>query len=174
MVKSEGSAAGSGRTRTYTWEDPVALATAARSMAGIDFLRACRDGRLPAPPILASTDCALEEVEHGRAVFALIPGEAHYNPIGSVHGGVIATVLDSAAGCAVHTTLDAGVGYTSLDLSVKFLRAVTVETGKIRAVGTVRSRGRRTALAEAELYDSADRLLAHATSTCLILPGAAG
>jgi uncharacterized protein (TIGR00369 family) len=160
-----------GRSRTFAWEDPAALAAAARSMAGIDFLRAFRDGQLPPPPIGAAMDTMLEEVEPGRAVFALVPGEEHYNPIGTVHGGVLATLLDSAAGCAVQSTLDAGTGYTTLDLSIKYLRPVTVETGKIRAIGAVRHRGRRTALAEAELYDSADRLLAHATSSCLIIPG---
>jgi uncharacterized protein (TIGR00369 family) len=159
-----------GRSRTFSWEDPAALAEAARSMAGIDFLRAFRDGRLPAPPISASMDTTLEEVEPGRAVFVLVPGEEHYNPIGTVHGGVLATLLDSAAGCAVQSTLELGTGYTTLDLSIKYLRPVTVETGRIRAIGTVRHRGRRTALAEAELYDATDRLLAHATSSCLLIP----
>lgn len=101
-------------------------------------------------------------------VFSLVPGEEHYNPIGSVHGGVYATLLDSAAGCAVQSTLPQGMGYTSLDLTVKFLRPVTVDTGRIRAVGTVVSSGRRTALAEARLLDEKDRLLAHATSTCML------
>jgi uncharacterized protein (TIGR00369 family) len=156
------------RSRTFTWDDPVALAAAARTTKGLDFLRACVAGELPAPPILKLTGGTLEEVGPGHAVVSLEPGEEHYNPIGSVHGGVLATFLDSAAGCAVHTTLDAGTGYTSLDLSIKFLRPVMVETGKIRAVGSVLNRGRRTALAEARLYDSADRLLAHATSSCLI------
>ncbi|SFF66184.1 uncharacterized domain 1-containing protein [Actinacidiphila alni] len=157
-----------GRSRTFTWEDPAALAAAGRTMAGLDFLRACLDGTYPAPPIMKLVDGTLEEVGPGRAVFALEPGEDHYNPIGTVHGGVISTLLDSAAGCAVHSTLEAGTGYTSLDLAIKFLRPVTVETGKIRAVGAVLNRGRRTALAEARLYDAEDRLLAHATSSCLI------
>jgi uncharacterized protein (TIGR00369 family) len=95
-------------------------------------------------------------------------GEFHYNPIGSVHGGVIATLLDTAAGCAVHSTLPAGVGYTSLDLTTKFLRPVTVDSGRLRCEGTVLSRGRTTALAEARLFNAADRLVAHATSSCLI------
>lgn len=100
----------------------------------------------------------------------MTPGEEHYNPIGSVHGGVYATLLDSAAGCAVHSTLPAGMAYTSLDLTTKFLRPITFDSGKIRAVGRVRSHGRRTAFAEAELLDANDRLLAHATSSCLIFP----
>ncbi|MEX0169983.1 PaaI family thioesterase [Streptomyces sp. LMG1-1-1.1] len=159
-----------GRSRTVEWEDAGATARAAMSMAGIDFLREMIAGRLPGPPIAALLGFTLEEVEPGRAVFALEPGEEHYNPIGSVHGGVYATLLDSAAGCAVHTTLPQGMAYTSLDLATRFLRPITMDTGKIRAVGTVISQGRRTALAEAGLYDAEDRLLGHATSTCMLFP----
>ncbi|MFE6224903.1 MULTISPECIES: PaaI family thioesterase [unclassified Streptomyces] len=159
-----------GRSRTVEWQDAGATARAAASMAGIDFLREMVAGRLPGPPIAALLGFTLEEVGDGRAVFALEPGEEHYNPIGSVHGGVYATLLDSAAGCAVHTTLPLGTAYTSLDLSTRFLRPITLDTGTVRAVGTVVSRGRRTALAEAELYDGKDRLLAHATSTCMLFP----
>jgi uncharacterized protein (TIGR00369 family) len=106
--------------------------------------------------------------ELGRAVFALVPAEYHYNPLGSVHGGVIATLLDSATGCAVHSVLPAGTGYTSVDLATKYLRPVTIDTGRVTAEGTVISRGSRTALAEARLTDADGRLLAHATSTCLL------
>ncbi|RAY11134.1 aromatic compound degradation protein PaaI [Actinomadura craniellae] len=157
-----------GRTRTYEWTDPASLAATALTMSGLDFLRALAAGELPQPPIAATLGFSLLEVEEGRAVFACEPGEEHYNPIGSVHGGVYATLADSAAGCAVQSTLPPGMAYTSLDLSIKFLRKVTVETGRFTAVGTVRNRGRRTALAEVELFDSADRLLAHATSSCLL------
>jgi uncharacterized protein (TIGR00369 family) len=139
-------------------------------MAGLDFLREVQAGRLAAAPVGRTLDFALDEVEHGRAVFSLVPGEEHYNPIGSMHGGVFATLLDSAAGCAVQSTLPQGMAYTSLDLTVKFLRPVTVDTGRVRAVGTVISGGRRTALAQAQLVDAADRLLAHATSSCLLFP----
>jgi uncharacterized protein (TIGR00369 family) len=139
-------------------------------MAGLDFLREVQAGRLAAAPVGRTLDFALDEVERGRAVFSLVPGEEHYNPIGSMHGGVFATLLDSAAGCAVQSTLPQGMAYTSLDLTVKFLRPVTVDTGRVRAVGTVVSGGRRTALAQAQLVDAADRLLAHATSSCLLFP----
>ncbi|MFI6280195.1 PaaI family thioesterase [Streptomyces sp. NPDC050988] len=159
-----------GRTRTYQWEDPAILAEAAGRMSGIDFLRELQAGRLPAPPIGSSMDFALEEVEPGRAVFSLTPGEEHYNPIGSVHGGIFATLLDSAAGCAVQSTLPQGMAYTSLDLTVKFLRRITVDTGTVRAIGTVVNQGRQTALAQAQLVDVKDRLLAHATSSCLLFP----
>ncbi|MGW0876543.1 PaaI family thioesterase [Streptomyces sp. NPDC002740] len=159
-----------GRTRTYQWEDPAILADAAGRMAGLDFLRELQAGRLPAPPVAGTVDFTLDEVEHGRAVFSLTPGEEHYNPIGSVHGGIFATLLDSAAGCAVQSTLPQGMAYTSLDLTVKFLRRITADTGTVRAVGTVVSGGRQTALAQAQLFDATDRLLAHATSSCLLFP----
>ncbi|MEU6090732.1 PaaI family thioesterase [Streptomyces sp. NPDC047085] len=158
------------RSRTYEWGDPKVSAAAVGRASGLEFLRDVLAGRMPAPPIAATLGFALEEVESGRAVFAMEPGEEHYNPIGSVHGGVYATLLDSAAGCAVQSVLPAGMGYTSLDLNVKFLRPITVDTGKVRAVGTVLSQGRRTALAQAELFDATDRLLAHATSSCMIFP----
>ncbi|MFG2887067.1 PaaI family thioesterase [Streptomyces sp. NPDC048297] len=158
------------RSRTYEWGDPRVSAAAVGRTSGLEFLRDVQAGRLPEPPIAATLGFTLDEVESGRAVFAIEPGEEHYNPIGSVHGGVYATMLDSAAGCAVQSVLPAGMGYTSLDLTVKFLRPITVDTGKVRAVGTVLSQGRRTALAQAELLDSTDRLLAHATSSCMIFP----
>lgn len=157
------------RQRTITWDDPAATASGAVGRKGIEFMRALAAGEIPAPPIMALTGATLVEVEEGVAVFALEPAEYHYNPIGSVHGGIIATLLDSAAGCAVHTTLPAGVGYTSLDLSVKYLRGVRVETGPVTCTGTVVHAGRRTALAQAELRDSDGRLLAAATSSCVIL-----
>ncbi|MFI6340242.1 PaaI family thioesterase [Streptomyces sp. NPDC050535] len=159
-----------GRTRTYEWEDPAVTASAVGHASGLDFLRDVRAGRLPGPPIAATLDFTLDEVTEGKAVFSLMPGEEHYNPIGSVHGGVYATLLDSAAGCAVQSTLPPGMGYTSLDLTVKFLKRITVDTGRVRAVGTVVNRGRQTALAEATLLDAKDRLLAHATSSCMLFP----
>ncbi|OLZ65339.1 aromatic compound degradation protein PaaI [Streptomyces sp. IMTB 2501] len=158
------------RSRTFEWQDPSISAAAVGQESGLDFLRSVLGGRLPAAPVAATLGFTLEQVEFGRAVFALEPGEEHYNPIGSVHGGVYATLLDSAAGCAVQSVLPAGTGYTSLDLGVKFLRPITVDTGKVRAVGTVLNHGRRTALAQAELLDSEDRLLAHATSSCMLFP----
>lgn len=120
-------------------------------------------------PIATTLGIDAFELERGSVTVRLTPVAArHYNPIGSVHGGVISTLLDTAAACSVHSTLAAGEGYTSLDLNVKFLRAVTEESGQLRCVGSVLQRGRRTALAEAHLYDSTDRLVAHATSTCMI------
>ncbi|MCG7205493.1 PaaI family thioesterase [Streptomyces arenae] len=158
------------RSRTIQWEDPAVSAEAVGEHSGLQFLREILAGRLPAAPIAATLGFSLEEAEAGRVVFVLVPGEEHYNPIGSVHGGVYATLLDSAAGCAVQSVLPQGMGYTSIDLALKFLRPVTVDTGKVRAIGTILSKGRRTALAQAELRDSEDRLLAHATSSCMLFP----
>ena len=144
-------------------------AAAARTSVGIDVLRAIATGELPAAPIAATLGFELESVEPGRVVFALEPAEYHYNPIGSVHGGVYATLLDSAAGCAVHSMLPAGVGYTSLDLSREVPRApMGVETGRCTA-WTVTHLGGRTALAEARLTERRDRLLATATSSILLI-----
>jgi uncharacterized protein (TIGR00369 family) len=159
-----------GRTRTYEWQDPGITAAAVGRASGLDLLRDMLAGLLPPPPIAATLGFTLDEIEHGRAVFSLAPGEEHYNPIGSVHGGVYATLLDSAAGCAVQSVLPAGTGYTSLDLNVKFLRRMTVDTGPVRAIGRVVNSSRQTALAEATLIDEKERLLAHATSSCLLFP----
>lgn len=162
------------RTRLVTWSDPRTTAAGMRGRTGREFLDALAAGELPPPPILALVDARLVRVDDGEVEFACEPAEYHYNPIGSVHGGVIATLLDSAAGCAVQSTLPEGVGYTSLDLSVKYLRAVRADSGTVRCVGTVVHRGRRTALAQAELRDGSGRLLATATSSCVILEGGAG
>jgi uncharacterized protein (TIGR00369 family) len=157
------------RERTYSWGDPSLSAGAARTSAGLEVMQALARGELPAPPIIATLGFELDSVEAGRVQFSFTPAEFHYNPIGSVHGGVYATLLDSATGCAVHTMLPAGVGYTSLDLTVKFLRAITVDTGRVRCIGTVPHLGGRTALAQAELRDDEDRLLATAVSSILII-----
>ncbi len=157
------------RERTVTWDDPLISAAAARERSGLDLMRAVAAGELPAPPIARTLGFKLVAVEPGRAEFALDPAEFHYNPIGSVHGGVYATLLDSAAGCAVHTMLSAGVGYTSLDLSVKFLGPIRTGTGRVTSVGTVTHLGQRTALAEARLTAPDGKLLAVATSSCLII-----
>jgi uncharacterized protein (TIGR00369 family) len=162
------------RTRTFSWADPAQHASLLGSRSGLELMRAMGSGELPPPPIMNLIDLAGMEVGEGRVTFYLDPQEFHYNPLGGVHGGIISTMLDSAAGCSVHTTLPAGIGYTSLDLNVKFLRPITVATGRLTCTGTVLQSGRRTALAEARLTDGKGRLLAHATSSCLLfeLPGA--
>jgi uncharacterized protein (TIGR00369 family) len=156
------------RRRSYAWQDPAVAAAAAPTMAGIDFFRAIADGTLPAAPIAQTLGFTVTDVEPGRVVFEITPAEFHYNPIGSVHGGVYATLCDSACGCAIHSMLPAGAGYTSQDLSVKFLRAITTSTGRLRCEGTVIHLGSRTGLAQARLTDGQGKLYAYATSSCLI------
>jgi uncharacterized protein (TIGR00369 family) len=157
------------RTRTYSWSDPFAHTEFAATATGLELLQAMGRGDLPAPPIMHMIGADGLAAEEGSVTVRLSPQEFHYNPLGTVHGGVISTLLDTAAACSVHTTLPAGVGYTSLDLNVKFLRPVTLDSGKLTCRGEVLQRGRRTALAEARLTDAKGKLLAHATSTCLIL-----
>jgi uncharacterized protein (TIGR00369 family) len=173
LPESAGHSAGAVRTRTYTWTDPAPTIAAMAGLPGIELLSAIGRGELPPPPVMRTLGFEPVEVGDGWITFAMTPAEMHYNPLGSVHGGVLATLLDSAAGCAVHSVLPAGTGYTSLDLTAKYLRPVTAQTGRIIVRGTVLSRGSRTALAEARLTDSRDRLLAYASSSCLIF-GLAG
>jgi uncharacterized protein (TIGR00369 family) len=138
------------------------------TLDGFEQLQAIFDGRLPGAPIAETLGLDGFGGERGAIHVGLQPRPRHYNPIGSVHGGVLATLLDTAAGCSVHSTLAPGELYTSLDLTVKFLRPVTVDSGRLRCEGSVLQRGRRTALAQAQLYDAEGRLVAHATSTCMI------
>jgi uncharacterized protein (TIGR00369 family) len=157
------------RSRTITWNEPVPDLREFAAMSGLDYLRQVMGSAAGTPPIGATLDFHPVRFEHGLAVFEATPAEFHYNPLGTVHGGVFATLLDSACGCAVHTMLPAGIFYTSLDLSVKFLRPVTVDTGPITAEGTVVHLGRRTALAEGRITDAAGKVYVTATSSCLLL-----
>src|SRR5215470_4318061 len=138
------------------------------AVPGLDLLRGIIDGRYPIPPIAELLGFYLAEVESGRAVFESVPEFKHYNPLGTVHGGYAATLLDSCMGCAVHSTLPKGVGYTTLEFKVSLIRALTVDTGPVRAEGKTISSGRRVATAEGRLTDARGRLLAHATTTCLV------
>lgn len=157
----------------HSWTDPAATIAALAGRSGLELLAAIGTGELPPPPVMVTLGIEPVDFGEGRAVFALDPQEMHYNPLGTVHGGVLATLLDSATGCAVHSILPAGTGYTTLDLNTRYLRPVSIDTGRITVTGTVLSSGSRTALAEAKLTDASGRLLAHATSTCLIFPLAA-
>jgi uncharacterized protein (TIGR00369 family) len=143
------------------------------TMSGLEALQAIIARRLPAPPIAQLMGFDLVEVEKGRAMFEGIPAFQHYNPLGSVHGGYAATLLDSCMACAVHSTLPKGVGYTTLEFKIGFIRALTVDTGRVRAEGKTISSGRRVATSEGRLIDARGRLLAHGTTTCLVfdLPG---
>jgi len=157
------------RTLAITWQDPMRLAQAGRTLPGIEFLRAIRDRKLPSPPIAELLGFHLVEVEPGHAVFEITPSERHYNPIGVVHGGLAMTLLDSAMGCAVQTHMPAGGGYTTLEAKTNLVRAITAETGKLRAVGRTLHVGKRMATAEGRLEDAAGKLYAHATTTCIVL-----
>ncbi len=163
------------RTRSYRWEDPLVGADAARHLSGLDYLRAMVRGEYPMPPIgqtLGFSIAREDDVQKGQVTFRMQPEEFHYNPIGSVHGGVYATLLDSALGCAIHTMLPAGVGYTTLELKVNYLRPLKIGGPEVQAVGEVLSVSRQVATAQARLLDETGRLYAHATTTCLILRGA--
>ena len=139
-------------------------------MTGLEAMHAIRAGDAPAPPIAELIGFDLVEVGEGRAVFAFDPAERHYNPLGTVHGGIAATLLDSAMGCAVHTTLREGEAYTTLELKVNFTRAITTDTGRIVCEGKVLHRGSRVATAEGRVIaERTGKLLAHGTTTCLIL-----
>jgi uncharacterized protein (TIGR00369 family) len=156
-------------TRTVTWTSPgQADLSRMLELDGLGQLMAMVDGEAPRPPIMDTLGFTGFHPERGRVVVEMPAAEFHYNPLGGVHGGVISTLLDTAAACAVHSTLAVGELYTSVDLTVKFLRPVTVESGLLTCEGTVIQRGRRTALAQAQLTDARGRLVAHATSTCMI------
>jgi uncharacterized protein (TIGR00369 family) len=157
------------RSLTVTWKDPLHMAQAARGLAGIEFLRGVRDGSIQAAPIQELVGMNLAEVEPGRVVWEIVPGEQHYNPIGTVHAGIAATLLDSAMACAVHSSLPLGKGYTTLEFKINLVRAVTIKAGKLRAIGKIVHGGKTTATAEGRLEDAAGALYAHATTTCLIL-----
>lgn len=147
----------------------VASVETMKSMSGLDFLQQIADGRLPRPPISQTLDFALVAVDKGSATFEGRPGPQHYNPIGSVHGGYAATLLDSCMACAVQSTLAQGFAYTTLEFKISLVRGMTADTGKVRAIGTVLTSGRRIATAEGRLVDTQGRLLATGTTTCLVL-----
>jgi uncharacterized protein (TIGR00369 family) len=162
---------GQPRSKTVQWHDPSITAAAGATLSGIDFLRAIRDGMFAPPPIATLLGMQMREVELGRVVFECEPDESSYNPIGVVHGGLVCTLADTVAACAVHTTLEAGVTYTSIDLNVSYLRPVTVGSGVLRATGLVTKPGRRVAFSSAEIVDGAGKLVATATSSCLVMDG---
>ena len=144
--------------------------TLLKDMSGLEFLRRIVDGRLPRPPITETLGFDLAEVSPGFALFTMTPQFRHYNPIGTVHGGVAATLLDSCMSCAVQTTIEAGLGYTTLEIKVNMVRPITEKTGPIRAEGRSLHTGRRSATAEGKILDASGTLLAHGTTTCIVFP----
>jgi uncharacterized protein (TIGR00369 family) len=141
-----------------------------RSFSGIEFLRRIADGRVPQPPIAATLGFRLAEVSPGYALFTMTPEFRHYNPIGTVHGGVASTLLDSCMSCAIQTQVEQGLGYITLELKVNLVRPITEKTGPLRAEGRALYVGRRSGTAEGKIVDAGGTLLAHGTTTCLIYP----
>jgi len=160
------------RELRLTWQDPLATAALVRESSGIEALRMLIDRRL-LPPIMVLMNIWPIEVDDGRIVFEGEPGEEHYNPIGSIHGGFAMAILDSALGCAIHTKLPAGVGYATTDVQTRFIRGISLESGRVRCEGNVIHIGRTTAVSEARLTDASGRLLATATTACAIFRPAA-
>jgi uncharacterized protein (TIGR00369 family) len=159
------------RSRTFSWQDPLIGAKAAMNMTGLEYLQAIERGDLPPPPISATLDIKAHNVAQGCVSFKLTPAEYHYNPIGTVHGGVISTLVDSAMGCAIHTLLPKGTAYTTLELKVNFLKPLKSDTGEVICEGKTIHVGGRVATAEARVVDSEGNLYAHATTTCLLMRG---
>lgn len=156
------------RSRTHEWTDPGRLAEATQGLSGREFFEAW-GRRESIPPMAATLDFSLGDFEEGRVEIVCRPQEFHYSPYGMAHGGLAATLLDTATGCAIHTRLPLGGGYATVGLNVSFLRPITTDTGVVRGVGTVVSMGRRVAVAEGQITDAGGRLLAKGTATCLVL-----
>jgi uncharacterized protein (TIGR00369 family) len=164
-LQEDGSISRAHRTIQYGVVPPMT----AKTMPGLQLLTAIMDGTLPAPPIQQALDFRLVQVEPGHTVFAGTPKSEYYNPLGSVHGGYAAALLDSCMACAVHSTLEAGYSYATLEIKINYVRAITSDTGEVRAEGRVINSGKRIATAEGRLFDSTGMLYAHGTTTCLIL-----
>lgn len=160
---------GNSRSKVVEWHNPQISASVVASMSGLEFLRAIRDGLIPPPPIANLIGSRIVEVEVGKVVFECEPDESVYNPIGVVHGGLMCTLADSVTGCAVQSTLDAGYVFTSIDINVSYLRAVTADSGTLRATGMITRPGRRVAFASAEIVDGSGKVVATATSSCLVI-----
>ncbi len=159
------------RANTFEWADPNDAFAVARNLSGLAYLEALRDGDIPRPPMAALINATVTEVEPGIVAFSAEPGEEHLNPLGTIHGGFICTLLDTVAGCAAHTTLPAGVGYISIEIKVNYLRAINPNGGPITAHGTVTKPGSRIVFVDAEARDAQNRLVATASSSLLVLPG---
>ncbi|GAA4685847.1 PaaI family thioesterase [Frondihabitans cladoniiphilus] len=160
------------RHRDYSWPDPASIAAAAPLSSGLDFLHRIISGEVPQPPIASTLEFALVAAEIGRVTLEAHPSEYAYNAIGSVHGGVIATWADTSIGYAIQTHLSEGKSLTTLDLQVRYLRPIHHDTGTVTIIAWTDHVGRRTGTAHAEIRDARERLLATATSTCLVLDAA--
>jgi uncharacterized protein (TIGR00369 family) len=157
------------QSRLVAWRDPITTQATVASMSGLEYWRAVIDGHLPPPPIGELIRMHVVDVDSGRVTFICTPDASMYNPLGMVHGGTVCTLLDTATGCALHTTLPEGVSYTSIEIKVNYLKAVTVASGPLTAVGTVVKAGSRIGFTEATVTDASGALVATATSTLLIV-----
>ena len=160
------------REKLIQWSDPLVTATRMRELDGVEALRAMMHGEIPPPPIAKLFGFRFHAVENGKVQMSLVPDESHYNPLGMVHGGVMATMLDTAMGCSVQSTLQQGRGYTTLNISVNYIRAITIATGEVFAEGTVVHAGRSTAIAHGRVVDASGKLYATADTTCMLFNGA--
>jgi uncharacterized protein (TIGR00369 family) len=158
------------RTRTFSWQDPHESAGKGLRLSGADYIEAIKSGEIPPPPVMHLLDFQIGDAADGKAVFHFEPQEFHYNPLGTVHGGVITTLLDSSMGCSLHSLLPKGTGYTTLELKVNFLRPITMNSGKLECRGKVINLGGKTALTEAQIVDASGKIFAHGVSTCLLMP----
>jgi uncharacterized protein (TIGR00369 family) len=156
------------RTRTVNWEDPRDAVQRRKTLSGKAQLEALRSGEFPPSPVAVLLGTRITEVSEGHVVFTMEPAEYHYNLIGTVHGGVIATILDSTLSCAILSVLPPETGCSTIELKVNYLRPLTVETGTVYGDGKIIHVGERTATAEARLTDATGKLYAHATGTCII------
>lgn len=159
---------GEKRSKVVSWHDPAPTTATGLSMPGIDYLRAMIDGTLPPPPISGLMDFSMVEAEPGRVVFTCRPDESAYNPIGAVHGGLVCTLLDSVAGCALHSALPQGKGYTSIEIKVNYLKGVRASSGLLTATGTVIKAGSRVGFTEGVVTDAGGATVATASSTLLV------
>jgi len=162
-------ASSSHRSRQFRWSDPARFEEPIRTLSGLGFMRAFLTGALPAPPFMELLGIRIVSVEPSSVTFEFEPAEFMYSPLGNVHGGIVTVLLDTAMGCSFHTTLPAGVGYTTLELKVNFVKAVTAASGTLRAEGHVLHSGARVATTDARLVDCERKMYAHATSTLLVL-----
>jgi uncharacterized protein (TIGR00369 family) len=161
---------GPARQKTVSWHDPMLGATAWREMTGLAYLHAMLDGTLPPPPIANLLNMMLTEADTGTVTFTCTPDESAYNPIGLIHGGLVCTLLDSVIGCAVQTTLPAGVGYTSVEIKINYLRPVHADSGELTAHGWTTKPGRKIAFAEGDVRNRDGKIVATGSGTCLIIP----
>lgn len=158
------------RQRTFQWQDPMQAFSKGREMSGLDYLQAMVAGEVAKPPISEALDFSLHSIAKGHVVFSCQVAEYYYNPGGSVHGGVITTLLDSAMGCATLTELDQGLGYGTVQLNIHMVRPLTVDVGMVHAEGTTIHVGRSIVTCESRLVDLSGKLYAHGTCTCSVFP----